>query len=188
MSAPAESGLVVPVPTATAAVAPWRERLDPLAVHGVPAHVTVLFPFVPPDEISEDVVRSLQGLFAGVAPFDFVLDRVAWFGDTVLYLAPTPAAPFVALTTLVQTRFPAYAPYEGAYDDVTPHVTVGDRGGVDALRRAEVAVASALPIAARASDVWLMTGSATAGAWRVRARFPFDGRARSAASAQPPTY
>jgi len=188
VSAPAESGLVVPVPAATAAVAPWRERLDPSAVHGVPAHVTVLYPFVPPDEISDGVVSTLQGLFAGVAPFDFVLDRVAWFGDTVVYIAPAPAAPFVALTKLVQARFPAYPPYEGAFDDVTPHLTVGDRGGVDALRRAEAAVAPALPIAARASDVWLMTGSATAGAWRVRARFPLGGRARSAVSTQPPTY
>ncbi|HEX5586670.1 MAG TPA: 2'-5' RNA ligase family protein [Acidimicrobiia bacterium] len=178
----------MPVPAATAVVAPWRERLDPSAVHGVPAHVTVLYPFMPPDEISDGVVRTLRALFAGAAPFDFALARVAWFGDTVVYLAPEPAAPFVALTNLVQARFPAYRPYEGAFDDVTPHLTVGDRGGVDALRRAGVAVEPALPIAARASDVWLMAGSATVGAWRVRARFPLGGGAPAAASAQPSTY
>ena len=39
------SGLIIEVPEAETAVAAWRERLDPQAVLGVPAHITVLFPF-----------------------------------------------------------------------------------------------------------------------------------------------
>jgi len=179
VSAPAESGLVVPVPAATPAVAPWRERLDPSAVHGVPAHVTVLYPFVPPGEISDSVVRELSALFAAVEPFSFVLDRVEWFGDEVVYLAPTPDSPFVALTEAVHKRFPTYAPYGGAYDTITPHLTIGDRGDAAELRQAAVAVEPALPITARASDVWLMVASSGVGAWRVHARFPLGGRAAS---------
>jgi 2'-5' RNA ligase len=184
LSTTAESGLVVPVPSATAAVAPRRERLDPAAVYGVPAHVTVLYPFVPPDELGPDDLHTLAEMFAAAAPFDFVLDRVGWFGESVLYLAPTPAEPFVALTRQVVARYPAHLPYDGAFDDITPHLTVGDRGTLAELRDAAAAVAPALPITARATDVWLMVGTPARvdtavrrdGSWRVRARFPLGGR------------
>jgi 2'-5' RNA ligase len=175
MNGAAETGLVVPVPAATPAVAPWRERLDRTAVHGVPAHITVLYPFLPPSQLGPDVTRQLAELFAATPPFDFALRRVGWFDDDVVYLAPEPAEPFVALTRLVAHAFPEYPPYEGAYDQVTPHLTVG-AGPLAELRRAADAVQGSLPIAARAGDVWLMVGTAApAGRWRVRARFPLGG-------------
>jgi hypothetical protein len=172
---------VIPVTAATPVVAPWRERLDPAAVHGVPAHVTVLYPFVPPDEITGDHVRGLSALFASSAPFAFSLDRVGWFGDAVVYLAPVPGEPFVALTRRVMAAFPGYPPYAGAYDGITPHLTVGDRGPVAELRHAAAAVEPALPIAATATEAWLMTGSPEPGAWHVHSRFPFGGGARDPA-------
>jgi 2'-5' RNA ligase len=176
MSEAAESGLVVPVPAATPVVAPWRERLDRTAVHGVPAHITVLYPFVPPSQVGPDVTRQLAELFAAAPPFDFALRQVGWFDDEVVYLAPEPAEPFVGLTHRVMDAFPAYLPYEGAYDQVTPHLTVGAGAHAD-LRRAADAVQASLPINARAGDVWLMVGTATpARRWRVRARFPLGGR------------
>lgn len=175
MTDAAETALVVPVPAATPAVAPWRERLDPTAVHGVPAHVTVLYPFVPPPQLGPDVSRRLAELFAAARPFDFTLADVGWFGDDLVYLAPDPAAPFVELTYRVMEAFPGYAPYEGAHDEITPHLTVGS-GAVDDLQRAADAVRAALPIQARAGDVWLMVGAtAPAARWRVRARYPLGG-------------
>jgi hypothetical protein len=176
MTDPGESGLVVPVPTATPVVAPWRERLDPTAVHGVPAHVTVLYPFVPPQQVTSETVERLSSLFAGIARFDFVLRDVAWFDDEVVYLAPEPAAPLIALTRAVMVAFPAYPPYGGAFSEITPHLTIGDHGSRDELRRAATAVAPALPISARATDVWLMFASPGDQAWQVHARFPLGGR------------
>jgi 2'-5' RNA ligase len=171
----AQSGLVVPVAAATATVAPWRERLDPAAVHGVPPHVTVLFPFVPPAALGPSHVQRLGRIFASARPFDFSLTRIGWFGDAVVYLAPEPAAPFVALTERVVAAFPEHPPYEGAYDDITPHLTIGDRGSPAELRRAATAVSPNLPIAARATEVWLMVGAPEPGAWRVHSRFPLGG-------------
>ena len=46
-----QSAVIVAIPEAEAAVAALRLRLDPAAAWGVPAHVTVLYPFLPPDEI-----------------------------------------------------------------------------------------------------------------------------------------
>ena len=171
----AQSGLVIPVAAATAAVAPWRERLDPAAVHGVPAHVTVLFPFVPPARIGPAIAQRLAQLFASSRPFDFTLTRIGWFGDAVVYLAPEPAAPFVALTERVVAAFPEHPPYEGAFAEITPHLTVGDRGAPAELRAAAAAVAPALPIAARATEVWLMVGAPEPGSWRMHTRFPLGG-------------
>ena len=47
-----DSAVVIPVPEAEAVVGPHRARLDPFAAWGVPAHVTVLAPFVPPHAIT----------------------------------------------------------------------------------------------------------------------------------------
>ena len=43
-----ESALLVAVPAAEPAVAAHRSRLDTSAAVGVPAHITVLYPFLPP--------------------------------------------------------------------------------------------------------------------------------------------
>jgi hypothetical protein len=61
------------------------------------------------------------------------------------------------------------APYGGVYADVVPHLTVGDRsaGGVSELRAAEADVLRWLPIEARISRMWLMTGNAAPGSWQT---------------------
>ena len=171
-----ESGLVVPVPNATPVVSPWRERLDLSAVHGVPAHVTVLYPFVPPADIGGEVVGRLARLFASRQTFFFSLESVEWFGDDVVYLAPSPSRAFVELTLAVMDEFPGYEPYAGAFDEIVPHLTVGDRGAVAELRRAADAVSPRLPIDARATEVWLMVGAPAHGQWTVHSRFPLGGR------------
>ena len=172
-----ESGLVVPVPIATPVVSPWRERLDPSAVHGVPAHVTVLYPFLPPPDLSHEVIVRLARLFASREAFRFSLESVGWFGDEVVYLAPSPPESFIELTLAVMDDFPGYAPYAGTFDEIVPHLTVGDRGDVAELRQAADSVAAHLPIAARATEVWMMVGAAARGRWTVHSRFPLGGRA-----------
>jgi hypothetical protein len=75
---------------------------------------------------------------------------------------------------VVTAAFPGYQPYGGAFDDAVPHLTVGDRpsGGAADLRAAEADVLPLLPVAARVSRVWLMTGGAAPGSWRTVAEFP----------------
>jgi len=190
-----ESGLVIPVSAATPIVAPWRERLDVSAVHGVPAHITVLYPFVAPSDITVEHVATLAGVFAATPAFNFALDRVGSFDDSVVYLAPTPPDPFIALTRRVVERFPDCPPYGGAYDEITPHLTIGDRGTVDELRRAAAAVEPALPIRARATEVWLLVSTPDdslapraprARAWQLRTRFVLGGAGSADASSGRP--
>jgi hypothetical protein len=57
-----QSALLLAVPAAEAAAGPHRARLDASARDGVPAHITVLYPFLPPAEIGPHV---LAGLYDG---------------------------------------------------------------------------------------------------------------------------
>jgi len=63
------SAVLVPVPEAERVVSHHRARLDAAAAAGVPAHVTVLYPFVPPSAITAGTVAALAQAVASVAAF-----------------------------------------------------------------------------------------------------------------------
>jgi hypothetical protein len=173
-----ETALLLPVPAAEPAVRQHRALLDEAARDGVPAHITVLYPFLPPVAISEPLLTTLRGLFAGIAAFEFTLDRVDWFGEHVVWLGPRDPAPFTALTSLVFTAFPACPPYGGQHPDVIPHLTIGHASQPQALRTAADSVSPYLPIEAYAAEITLMAGprpgtpGTTPGQWRTIATFP----------------
>src|ERR1700677_349069 len=173
-----QSALLLPVPAAEAAVGAHRTRLDPSARDGVPAHLTVLYPFLPPAEIGPGVLAELTRLFAGVPRFFFTLDRVRWFGESVMWLGPSDESPFRALTELASAAYPRCSPYGGGYEDVVPHLTIGQQGSPAELRAAAEAVLPQLPIATEAAEVILMAGpkpgrpSEPPGQWRSVASFP----------------
>jgi hypothetical protein len=166
-----QSGLIIEVPEAEQAVRGHRERLDAAASLGVPAHITVLFPFVPPGSIGTDVLTRLGHLFAQVGRFRFQLSHTDWFGDDVLWLAPRDPGPFRALTQRVFEAFPSFPPYEGQFDDVVPHLTVGEGHALSDLRAAETSVRAFLPIEASATAVTLMTQQSAGGHWTRSATF-----------------
>jgi hypothetical protein len=168
-----ETAVIVPIPAADAVVGPYRQALDHSAVWGVPAHVTVLYPFLPPARIAAAVIDGLKGAVAEAGAFECVFSRVAWFGQEVVWLAPDPAEPFQALTARVWRRFPECPPYGGAHPDVIPHLTIGStrRAGAPALDRAAAEVAPKLPIAAGVDRVRLIAGNTNPGSWGTVAEF-----------------
>jgi len=169
-----ESAILVPVPEAEPAVGHLRARLDRSAGQGVPAHVTVLYPFMPPTQITAAVLSGVAAAVATVPAFDCRFARTAWFGDNVVWLAPEPDGPFRALTAAVHAAFPEYPPFGGQHAEVIPHLTVGDgsAGGLAALRAAEAEVRSALPVRTGVGSAWLMTGTRAPGSWRRLAVLP----------------
>jgi 2'-5' RNA ligase len=167
-----QSGLVFEVPEAEAAVGRHREVLDANARRGVPAHVTVLFPFVPPAQIDPVVVAELRRILAGTGAFDFRLTRTAWFGDDVLWLAPEDPEPFRSVTDLVHTAFPDLPPFEGQFDDVVPHLTVAHGCDLEDMQAAERALEQHLPIVGRAGKVTLMAQVDDSGTWTRQTTFP----------------
>jgi hypothetical protein len=155
----------VPVPQAEPAVAKWRARHDPSAALGMPAHITVLYPFLSPEAITPSVEHDLESMLGAFRAFRFRLAGVDRFSG-VLYLAPEPAEPFRALTTAVHDRWPDHPPYRGAFKTVIPHLTVVHGSEPPDV---EGELAQAAPIEAEATEVWLMVESGQA--WMLIRRF-----------------
>src|SRR5919108_4195255 len=118
-----ETALIIAVPEAEALVGPFRERHDPSASAGCPAHITLLYPFKPPHEIDADVLVGLHRCLAGFAPFSFTLVGTRRFPG-VLYLSPEPAEPFRQLTVALWERHPETPPYGGRHPDIGPHLCI----------------------------------------------------------------
>jgi 2'-5' RNA ligase len=168
----AESALVVPVPEAEPVVQHLRTRYDPAAAAGVPAHITVLYPFIPPDTQKNSDLRELESIFLGVPPFAFKLARVARFPD-VVYLTPEPADGFSRLTAAIATLWPDRPPYGGRYAQIIPHLTVAHTSIESEVEEISAHVEPALPLPCLARHVWLM--SSGSGVWSVERSFPFAG-------------
>ena len=166
-----QSALLVPVPAVESVVGEWRARYDSSAPDGIPAHVTVLYPFMAPAAIDASVLDALGACVVGVSAFSCTFSRVGWFGDEVVYLAPDDPSPFVALTEAVVAAFPDYPPYEGAFDTVVPHLTLGDTGTRAERAAIADAVGAHLPLVAACDAVWLMTGT-PGEPWSLAAQWP----------------
>jgi 2'-5' RNA ligase len=166
------SALIVEVPEAEPLVGEWRAKHDWSAQHGVPAHITLLFPFVPAETFDERLHADLRALFARHPSFSFSLRRVARFPD-VAWLAPEPAEPFEALVEEIYSRYPDYPPYEGVHDEVVLHLTVAE-GDTELQDEVDAALTPALPIEAEARDVALFVED-EAGWWRFGERYPLAG-------------
>jgi hypothetical protein len=117
-----ETALIVAVQEAEPHVSDLRQRFDFRAQEDVPAHITILHPFVT-DPSSSAVKEALAVLFLGFASFRYELEAVQRWPDN-LHLRPEPAEPFIALTRAVWQAFPDHPPYEGRFPDVVPHLSV----------------------------------------------------------------
>lgn len=156
---PRRTALIVEVLEAEPQVGALRLEHDSSAALGVPAHITTLFPFADGSSVDE---IALAELFARFPAFDFELDRVERFDGGAVWLHPNPSLRFADLTAAVWQRWPDHPPYEGAHDEVIPHLTVSETP-IDVNLR--------LPIASRAREVTLIE-QAPDGRWAARSRFP----------------
>lgn len=165
-----QSAILIPVPQAEPVVGPYRLEYDPVAAAGVPAHITLIVPWLPPDEIGPGDLAELAVALDTTRPFEFYLGRVSWFGRAVLWLAPEPVEPFVKLTGLLANRF-GTPPYDDEFDEIVPHLTVAhasdgvELAGVAAALKTEL---DTNPIRCNAEEVWVMVGNGTS--WTVRDR------------------
>jgi hypothetical protein len=105
-----QTAVVVTVPEIGRLVEVQRRRFDRSAAWGVPAHLTVLYPFVAPPDVDDPVLTRLGAAVAAVPAFSCRFGSTAWFGDEVLWLAPEPDQPFRDLTSAVSKAFPGHLP------------------------------------------------------------------------------
>jgi 2'-5' RNA ligase len=168
------SVLLVEIPEAEPLVREHRLRFDPVSELGVPEHVTAIYPFIARDDLDQAALDRVAELADAHEAFDYSFSSTAWFDTEVLYLAPDHPEPFLRLIEALVRAFPDHPPYEGAYDEVTPHLTVAQRTEGADLQTVEAALRDGLPITGRAEHLTLMTED-DEGRWSVRREFPFGG-------------
>ena len=172
-----EAALVVIVPDAEPLVGRFRSECDPAASWGVPAHITINYPFIPGVNPSADTISRLSRMFAAIEPFSFTLDHIGRFPN-VVYLAPVPSAPLVHLIDQTAHEFPESPPYGGQFDSIRPHLTVAYSRDSDLLVSVEREISDVasdhLPLHTFADHVWLIDDRD--GRWERRVSFSLGTR------------
>ena len=150
--------VLVPALEMTRLVGRFRMSYDPSARAGVPAHITLLYPFVDPSQLTDQLLTQLDELLEPSDAFTYSVTEVREFEQGVLYLAPEPANRFMRLTTMISDHF-HLLPFGGAHPTVVPHLTVIQSAPELERSRIGSILKSGLPLTARASEAWLMVGN-----------------------------
>jgi len=157
-----------------------RRRFVPDSVDGVPAHLTLLYPFIAPERLDGAVRSDLARVATGHRPFDYELAGAATWPDTV-YVRVEPAEPFTQLQADLAAAFPAFPIYGRETDfRFEPHVTVAEGASVDLPEATLDPAWQALPAGARATAIEVIVRP-SGGRWTTRWRLALGGSAATIA-------
>ena len=139
----------------------------------IPLSLTLLYPWIAPDALTEADLAGARAFFAEQAPLEFQLTRVAEFPGVVAYAVPEPDGELRALMRALWAKYPDYPPYGRPGNEPAPHATLGRLEGDDAitLERAKRRVEPLLPVRCDVRHVTLME-MYELDRWRVRETFP----------------
>ncbi|MFF5126689.1 2'-5' RNA ligase family protein [Streptomyces syringium] len=168
MPEPGTTAVVIVLPDAAPLLdAAWR--IDPALVRrGVPAHVSLLYPFVPEPALTGQDEEGVRSLAASFPAADLALEEVVTASGFVAVTVPG----LQPVVDAFRARWPGLRPYRGRFG-VRPaaHVTVA-MGADDPAAAADVraAVGSLLPLRTRAAAVQLVV--LTKEGWQSRFTAP----------------
>jgi hypothetical protein len=168
----APSCIVIPVPEAEPAVDLLRRTHTRDGAEGMPAHITLIYPFADDAILTARLANDARDVIAHFAPFDFQLTSVERFTHPTeghVWLAPNPASNFVDIVRAFEDAFPEYPSFAGEFDDVIPHLTVVSSASEETLASVEDQLADSLPIDAHALVAYLMVHGD--GRWQKRSEF-----------------
>jgi 2'-5' RNA ligase len=164
-----ESVLIIPVPEVEPIVGPLRLQYDAGARLGIPAHITLLYPFCPAQAAVHEI-ETLRELCSAIESFSFAFDEIRRF-PTTAYLHPDKSDRFVQIIRTIMKEWPGRQPYGGAFPEIIPHLTVADHADDAAIRVVEESLRVRLPIQCVAKEVWLLTSDGE-GKWSRKYHFP----------------
>lgn len=165
---PNESAIVVPVPEVEPLVSSLRMQYDKSASLGVPAHITLLYPFRAASGAEKEIEKLIE-FFSAIPAFQFSLTEVRRFPQTA-YLHPDVPERFTEIIRNLSQKWPDCRPYRGAFQDIIPHLTVADQVDAQVLRLVEDRLRSHIPITCMAKEAWLLCSNEH-GLWSRRERF-----------------
>jgi 2'-5' RNA ligase len=167
-----ELALIIPVDEAEILVSNIRSKYDPSAPVGIPAHITINYPFTPDISIHYNYLQILSSAFANIKKFTFKLDKICEFPNTI-YLSPRPTKIFIRIIKTITALFPESQPYKGEYSEIIPHLTLAQVKGTE-INSIKAIIANQLnanlPIKSIAKEIWLIEDNN--GLWDKRFIFP----------------
>jgi len=117
--------LIIPPLDIQAFAAPLRERFAESTFPLVPAHLTLMYPFVEMMKVP-DAKAILREHCSTIPPFEIVLDRYNHF-PRALFLEPSDPDPIIHLYRCIAAGFPDCIAYGGEFgDDLHPHLTIAE--------------------------------------------------------------
>ncbi len=165
-----QTAVVVTVPVADSVIAVCRERLGLPGAPAMPAHITIVYPFLDVSQLTTGVLGELHAFFSARDRLHIRCERTDRFSN-VLYLAPEPADGLREMTHALVKRWPQAPPYGGAYADVIPHLTVLE-GHNTLLDAVDAELGRHLPLRATLAYGYLYAFDGHV--WRTRAELPFQ--------------
>jgi hypothetical protein len=152
--------LVIPASNVPTELAEFRRRHihDPGAV--VPLHTTLFAPFLSQRDCEREGLAQLRELAAAMRAFQYHAGSICTFPTSnVLWLAPTPVAPFEQIAQAIHERFPRL-PRGAGYP--TYHMTIGLTRTADELREVlrefQAGFATSLPMRFVARELAVYAG------------------------------
>jgi 2'-5' RNA ligase len=157
--------LVVTLPPSLEAL---RRRSIADGAHGLPAHLTLLYPFAEEAQLDSGVLDVVAGIAARHRIPRLTLGEGRRFPDT-LYASVEPDAPLRALHEELAAAFPTLPLYGGAFAFI-PHVSIVEGPAAADAAAFEDPAWAALPVTQDVDAIDLITGRD--GRWATRYRFP----------------
>jgi 2'-5' RNA ligase len=167
-----ETAIVVVLDDARPQLEPVRAEFHAAAVaNGIPLHVTLLYPFAPPNQVDE---AALADFFAQFGAFTLTLTRLATW-PRVVYAVPEPREALLAIMHALFGKYPEYPPYEGEISEPEPHATLSELEQGESLDETAAGIRAKaeplFPLTCEIRDVALLEEYEPE-QWRERRRFP----------------
>jgi hypothetical protein len=142
----------------------------------IPFSLTLLYPWLPAADVTDDDLEDLRSYFASRPPLEFDLTRVAEFPGIVAYAVPEPDDDLRALMRGLWALYPQCPPYGRPGSDPPPHATLTRYANPEnaTFEAARTRVEPLLPVHCSVTEVTLQE-EYELDRMRIRATFPLAG-------------
>jgi hypothetical protein len=151
-----------------------RELYPERIAENLPLSITLLYPWIPAERLSDEDVEAARAFFATRPVLRFDLVRIAEFPGAVAYAVPEPDTELRATMRALWARYPDCPPYGRPGSDPEPHCTLARYAAVGAvtLEQVRARVEPLLPISCEAGAAALLVEDED-GRFTAAASFPF---------------
>lgn len=146
--------LLLVTPDAEPLVGNWRAEHDWAARFGIPAHVTIRTPFLPPEEWTDPALSRLETFLPVGVTLARLEDRLG-----ALVIVVEPDDELRELTDATTRAWPNLAPHKGDWATFAYHVTVARTRDDQVRASASEAIAPHLPLRVTGTELWATAGS-----------------------------